>query len=180
MVSHVKWACHLLFLLTGFLSLCGPLPARAQSSGAAGEHAQRGADLVREGNWQEAIKELSTANQLDPNNVVTHMNLGMAYYFMENMNAAVSEFRAALRTTPDRVDAAHGLGLALYEKGDFDGAVIAFRTASQQNPIANYNLGNILEQKGDRTNALAAYKHYLAAMPQAPEAAPLGDAVKKG
>jgi len=178
--SPAKRTCHFLFLLSGILWLWHPLLVKAQLSSAAAEHAQRGADLVSEGNWQEAIKELSTAARLDPNNAATHANLGMAYYFKGNMDAAVAEFRAALRITPDRVDAAHGLGLALYEKGEVDGAAAAFRTSSRHNAIANYNLGNVLEQKGDRTGALEAYKRYLAAAPQAPESATLGEAVKKG
>lgn len=180
MVPYCKWIYHFLFIFLGAPCLWYPLQASAQSNSAAEEHAQRGADLVSEGNWEEAIKELNTAVRLDPNSASTHTNLGMAYYFKGNIGAAVSEFQAALVAAPERVDAAHGLGLALYEKGDLDGAVAAFRTSSRQNATANYNLGNALEQKGDRAGALEAYKHYLAAAPQAPEATALDDAVKKG
>ncbi len=144
------------------------------------ERVQQGELLVSEGKWDDAIKELSAVAQLDPKQADAQANLGTAYYFKGNAAAAVPAFRAALQLNPTRVDAAHGLGLALYAMRDFDGALVAFRTASRLNPIANYNLGNVLEQKGDKAGALDAYKRYLAAAPDAPDAALLSAAVQSG
>ena len=143
------------------------------------ERLRQGETLVSEGKWDEAITELTAVVKLDAKRVDAQASLGTAYYFKGNATAAVPAFRAALQLNPTRVDAAHGLGLALYDMRDLDGALAAFRTASQLNPIANYNLGNILEQKGDKAGAFDAYKQYLAAAPQAPEAALLGVAVEK-
>jgi tetratricopeptide (TPR) repeat protein len=162
------------------LLVCSPLLAVAQSSGAADEHVRRGEALLSQGNWEDAIKELSTALRLDSNRADARANLGMAHYFTGNITAAISEFEAALRINPERVDAAHGLGLALYEKGDLDGAIAAFRVSSRLNSAAYYNLGNALEQKGDHAGAIEAYKNYLAAKPQTPGTATLSNAVSKG
>lgn len=143
------------------------------------ERLSQGEALVSEGRWDEAIKELTAVVTLDAKRADAHASLGTAYYFKGNAKAAIPAFRNALQLSPTRVDAAHGLGLALYETRDLDGALAAFRTASQLNPIANYNLGNILEQKGDKAGAFDAYKRYLAAAPEAPEAALLKVAVQK-
>lgn len=156
-----------------------PWNAYGQDISRIEERLRQGETLVSEGRWDEAIKELTAVVKLDAKRADAHASLGTAYYFKGNATAAVSAFRDALQLSPARVDAAHGLGLALYEMRDFDGALAAFRTASQLNPIANYNLGNILEQKGDKAGAFDAYKRYLAAAPQAPEAALLSAAVQK-
>jgi protein O-GlcNAc transferase len=112
--------------------------------------------------------------------VAAQANLGTAYYFKGNAAAAVPAFRAALQLNAERIDAAHGLGLALYDLHDFDGALAAFQTASRLNPIANYNLGNVLEQKREKAGAFDAYKRYLAAAPDAPDAALLSAAIQVG
>jgi tetratricopeptide (TPR) repeat protein len=157
-----------------------PMQGYGQANHPLDEQVQRGEVLVSEGKWDEAIKELSAMVQRDAKRGDAQANLGTAYYFKGNAAAAVSAFRAALDLSPSRVDAAHGLGLALYETHDFDGALAAFQTASRLNPIANYNLGNLLEQKGDKAGALDAYKRYLAAAPDAPDAALLSAAVQAG
>jgi len=169
-----------LLLCSSLLPPCPTPLARAQSSAAVEEHIERGEVLFSQSNWDGAIKELSAAVRLDPRRVETRTNLGMAYYFKADLPAATKEFREVLHTDPQRGDAAYGLGLALYETGDLDGAIAAFRTASQANPLANYNLGNVLEKKGDDANALEAYKTYLAVAAQTPEAAALSDAVRTG
>lgn len=167
-----------LWAITLVLSL--PWQVSGQVNRPIEERVQQGEVLVSEGKWDDAIKELSAVVQLDPKRADAYASLGTAYYFKGNAAAAVPAFRAALQLSPTRVDAAHGLGLALYDMRDFNGALAAFRVASQLNPIANYNLGNVLEQKSDKAEALDAYKRYLAAAPDAPDAALLGAAVQAG
>lgn len=167
----------MLSMLTLALGL--PWYVYGQGTSRLEERLRQGEALVSEGRWDEAIKELTAVTQLDAKRADAYASLGTAYYFKGNATAAVPAFRAALQLSPTRVDAAHGLGLALYETRDLDGALAAFRTASQLNPIANYNLGNILEQKGDKAGALQAYKQYLAAAPEAPDAVALNAAVQK-
>jgi tetratricopeptide (TPR) repeat protein len=172
----LKWTRTLLLLT---LTLGLPWSAYGQSTSRIEERLRQGETLVSEGRWDEAIKELTAVAQLDPKRADAYASLGTAYYFKGDAAAAALAFRAALQLSPSRIDAAHGLGLALSETRDLDGALAAFRTASQLNPIANYNLGNILEQRGDKAGALEAYKRYLAAAPAAPDAAALNAAVQK-
>lgn len=162
------------------LLLSYPSLATAQSRGAIEEYIERGETLFSQSNWDGAIKELQAALRLDPSRADARINLGMAYYFKGDLPAAVPEFQTVLRTDPQRGDAAYGLGLALYETEDLTGAIAAFRTATRFNPLANYNLGNVLEQQGDRAGALEAYKAYLAAASQTPETVSLSDAVRTG
>ena len=176
--SCLLWTRTLLVVITLFFGL--PWQVYGQPNKSIEERVQQGEVLVSEGKWDEAIKELSAVVQLDPKQVDAQANLGTAYYFKGNAAAAVPAFRAALQLNAERVDAAHGLGLALYDLRDFDGALAAFRTTSRLNPVANYNLGNVLEQKGDKAGAFDAYKRYLAAAPDAPDAALLGAAIQAG
>ena len=178
----LPWDRCVFLLLLGLtvLRMYLPPPAVAQPGGVAEEHVQRGAALFSQSKWEEAIKELGAALKLAPDRADVHAHLGMAYYFKGNSAAAAVEFQAALRVEPERLDAVHGLGLALYDKGDLPGAVAAFRLSSRQNPTAYYNLGNALEQKGDYGGAAEAYKNYIAARPQAPEAAALSAAISQG
>jgi tetratricopeptide (TPR) repeat protein len=162
------------------LVLCSPFRVAAQSRSTIEKHIERGEILFSQSNWDGAIKELKAALRLDPKRTDVRTNLGMAYYFKGDLTLAAPEFRAVLRADPQRGDAAYGLGLVLRETGDVDGAIAAFRTAAQNNPLANYNLGNALEQKGDGATALEAYKGYLAAAPQTPETASLEEAVRAG
>ena len=162
------------------LLLSSPPFATAQSRGAIEEYIERGETLFSQSNWDGAIKELQAALRLDPSRVDARTTLGMAYYFKGDLPAAGPEFQTVLRSDPQRGDAAYGLGLALNETGDLTGATAAFRTATRFNPFASYNLGNVLEQQGDRVGALEAYKAYLAAASQTPEAVSLSDAVRTG
>ncbi len=156
-----------------------PWNANGQDTARIEERLRQGETLIGAGKWDEAITELTAVVKLDAKRAGAQALLATAYYFKGNATAAVPAFRAALQLDPARVDAAHGLGLALYDMRDLDGALAAFRTASQLNPTANYNLGNILEQKGDKAGAFDAYKRYLAVSPEAPEAALLSAAVEK-
>lgn len=176
-----KRQCFVWTRTLSMLVLAFGLPWYAYGQGVSRleERLRQGETLVSQGKWDEAITELTAVIKLDAKRADAQASLGTAYYFKGNAAAAVPAFRAALQLNPTRVDAAHGLGLALYEMRDFDGALAAFRTASQLNPIANYNLGNILEQKGDTAGAFDAYKRYLTAAPEAPEAALLSAAVEK-
>lgn len=140
---------------------------------------QRGAMLLSQGQWAEAIKELTIAVTREPNRSDLHANLGMAHYFKGDSTAAVSEFQTAVKLDQERPDALHGLGLALYDRGDFAAAADAFLASSKQNSAASYNLGNALEHQGDREGAVAAYKQYLAAAPPSPETAALNDALQQ-
>lgn len=180
-IKQPKQRCSVLvFLWVTFGLSCALLFAADPIPHIADEQVRQGAALLSEGRWDEAIQTLTVATRLDPRHAEAHATLGMAYYFKGNLGAAIPTFQTALRLAPERIDAAHGLGLALYEQGDIDGAVTAFRAAAQLNPISNYNLGNVLEQKGDKAGASEAYKRYLAASPSAPEAALLSEAVNKG
>jgi tetratricopeptide (TPR) repeat protein len=172
----------IVFLLLPWCGLFVSIPwhATAQSSGKIEEHVARGEMLFSQGNWDGAVKELRAAARLDPHRADIRANLGMAYYFKNDLSAAVTEFQTALRMDPERMDAAYGLGLTLYETGDLPGAIAAFQTAARLNPTAYFNLGNTLEQHGDGANALEAYRGYIAAAPQTPEAAVLREAVQAG
>lgn len=140
---------------------------------------QRGTMLLSQGQWAEAIKELTIAMTREPNRSDLHASLGMAHYFKGDSAAAVPEFQTAIKLEPERPDALHGLGLALYDRGDFAAAANAFLASSKQNAAASYNLGNALERQGDREGAVAAYKQYLAAVPPSPETAVLNEALQK-
>jgi tetratricopeptide (TPR) repeat protein len=79
----------------------------------------------------------------------------------------------------ERARAEFAQGQELYRTGDYAGALAAFQNAqeTQPSPAAEYNIGRCYERLGQLPEAVAAYERYLAAAPEAPDQAALGEHV---
>lgn len=81
--------------------------------------------------------------------------------------AAIAAFDAALRAVPNEPRVLSELGWVLREAGDLVRAEAACKKAVQvtQDPLLRaptlYNLGRVLEQKGDKKSAIIAYRDSL-------------------
>jgi tetratricopeptide (TPR) repeat protein len=87
------------------------------------------------------------------------------------LDEAIDEYRAALRLARGILPEARiGLGIALNELGEVDEAIKEYRIGIEQNmdtePILYYLLGNILEGKGLKKQAIEAYSSYLRLDPE--------------
>lgn len=130
-----------------------PQNARAQCGKAAA--------LAAGGDYEGALRHYGIALQIEPNDSVTHHNVGGVLARMGRYDEAVERFAAAVALTPDFVIAQTSLGNALRLKGDLAGAIVAHQKAIEIDPThgdAWYNLGLDLEAQGSRGQAVEAFQ----------------------
>lgn len=88
----------------------------------------------RQGRFREAIDNLKTAVELDPQNSRFHFELGNTYLFLKKYSQAESSFDRAISLSPDQV-APYGLKAANYRawKGDLGKARTTLERMPQKN-----------------------------------------------
>src|SRR5690242_2271661 len=85
------------------------VPSVAQT---AESYRQQAIKLSQKKSWDEAIANYRQAIALDPNDSLTHYNLGLALKYKGNTAQAVEEFQTALQLKPKWDEAHYGLGAA--------------------------------------------------------------------
>jgi tetratricopeptide (TPR) repeat protein len=100
----------------------------------AGERAQRGLVLNREGKLPEAVAELEAAVALDPDSARIKSDLGFVYLYAGRVEDAVRSQRAALDREPRLAQAHYGLGLALEKRGEGEAARREFGAYARLEP----------------------------------------------
>ncbi len=91
-------------------------------------HLQIGTTQLTGGNYPGALKELSLAHDLDPNNEVIENNLGLAYFVREKYAMAESHLTKALKLKPDYTDALNNLARVHIEMLQYDRAIHELET----------------------------------------------------
>jgi serine/threonine protein kinase/Flp pilus assembly protein TadD len=123
--------------------------------------------------YGEAVRFLTAAMALRPQNPGVRHNLAMALRRAGRLDEAAAAFRQAIALKPEYPAAHSGLGLVLLDKGRPDEAAAAFRQVVRLKPgsaDAHYDLGNALRVKGDLDEAIAAYRQALRLKPDHAEA----------
>ena len=145
------------------------------------QHAARGAELNRKGQYAEAEQEYRAALALDPQNADVYVALAIILTEQKKWDDAGSAARAALGLNPDNDMAHNSLGAALEQKGGSDEAIAEFREALRLNPsndMAHVNLGFALRTKGFADGEIAEYREALRLNPRNDTARlDLGDAL---
>lgn len=77
---------------------------------------------IENNNLPTALKDLLTAEKLDPTNPVVQNNLGLVYFLRERYETAVTHFAKAVRLQPDYTEARNNYGRALIEVGKYSEA----------------------------------------------------------
>jgi tetratricopeptide (TPR) repeat protein len=120
--------------------------------------------LASQDRLQEALDHYGLSLRSDPDDPITHNNIGGALAKLGRYDEAVEHFAAAVRINPRFVIAQVSLGNALRLKGDLEGAVSAHRKAIEMDAAhgdAYYNLGLDLEAEGKVKEAVDAYLEAL-------------------
>ena len=136
-------------------------PAAQARQAEARQHMARGAEFVRSKRYTDAEAEYREALRLNPNDDMTHDNLGVALGRKGDWDGKITEEREALRLNPNLAEAHASLGNALANKGDWDGTIAEEREALRLDPNndwAHFGLGLALERKGDRQGDLEEYR----------------------
>ncbi len=114
--------------------------------------------LLPLGRFEEGIRQMKRAQQLDPLSLPVNVSLGLAYFFSRRHGAAIAEYERALT-----IDSGFGLGhfflaQALLETGETQEAIRAFQSAlklSGQSPEMIAGLGVAYARSGNEDLAKA-------------------------
>jgi predicted O-linked N-acetylglucosamine transferase (SPINDLY family) len=131
-----------------------------------------GVVVTHRGRPQEALKHISRAISLQPNEAAFHLNHGVALQAVGRRYDAIASFREALRLQPDFPHAHNNLANAFYEQGDRGQAFSHWRKAIESLPNyveARCNLARALMDEKQLDEALG---HAQQASNLAPNHAP--------
>lgn len=140
-----------------------PEPMKLAAANSAKEHLENGRSYLMNGQFSEAITELSTATSLDPKLTEAHNLLGVAYDKRGLADRAKESYEKAVKVEPEDAQALNNLGFSLYQNGNYRAAVDRLKRAVKLAPtddrILN-NLGLALCRLGKFEEA---YKHFARA-----------------
>ena len=115
---------------------------RDTSSASAQEHLEAGREYLLEGNYNDAISELSMATSIDPKLTEAHNLLGVAYDKKGFADRARDSFERAVKMTED-ADTLNNLGFSLYQNGNYRAAVDRLKRAAKLAPTDERILNNL-------------------------------------
>lgn len=111
-----------------------------------------GAVASRQGEFEDALRALLSAREIDPENPETHYNLGWLYMQTGQRQQAAAALHRAVELAPDHVAALHDLGILHAQAGSWEKASASLRKALEARPAfaeAHYSLGLVHAQQGD-------------------------------
>ena len=115
---------------------------RDTADASAKEHLENGREYLLEGNYSEAISELSMATSLDPKLTEAHNLLGVAYDKKGFNDRARESFERAVKMDED-ADTLNNLGFSLYQNGNYRAAVDRLKRAAKLAPQDERILNNL-------------------------------------
>jgi Tfp pilus assembly protein PilF len=119
-----------------------PAVKRDTSSASAREHLEIGRQLLLDGNYGEAVSELSLAVSLDPKLSEAHNLLGVAYDKRGFAERAKDSFERAVKIDED-ADTLNNLGFSFYQSGNYRAAVDRLKRAAKLAPADERILNNL-------------------------------------
>lgn len=102
------------------------LPLQAQY------YSNRGRKALMDERWDSARKDLERATTLNPNDPVSHSDLGLACKQKKDFDCAIKEYQTALKLKPDDVTVAtihYNLGVLYEDREEFDAALNQYQIA---------------------------------------------------
>jgi Flp pilus assembly protein TadD len=115
---------------------------KVTSASSAREHLDAGREFLLEGNYNDAISELSTAVSLDPKLTEAHNLLGVAYDKKGFADRAKDAFEHAVKLEED-AETLNNLGFSLYQSGNYRAAVDRLKRAAKLAPTDERILNNL-------------------------------------
>ena len=115
---------------------------RDTSQASAKGHLEAGRAYLLEGNYNNAITELSMAASIDPKLTEAHNLLGVAYDKKGFSDRARDSFERAVKMEAD-ADTLNNLGFSLYQNGNYRAAVDRLKRAARLAPQDERILNNL-------------------------------------
>jgi type IV pilus assembly protein PilF len=136
-----------LLLFSLVLGVVGCASISSEEEETAKLHLKIGTSHLNNDNYPQALTELLTAQELDPNNAVIQNNLGLTYFFRERLDLAEIHIRKAIKLEPKYSDARNNLSRVLIERGRYTEAIQEARTVmedltyqSPEKPLINLGM----------------------------------------
>lgn len=121
--------------------------------------------LLSKGRYEQAMKYLDLAEQVEENNPDVHLIKGSAWLILGEDRAAERSFGKAVKTAgSEEDDILYHIGAAYVQAGEVKKAVSFFEKALQKNPkneTALYELGFFSDMRGDFRKSIEYYNRYL-------------------
>ncbi len=127
---------------------------------------QMGVTYLEQRNLPAAMRELTKAKELDPDNPATDMMLGLAYQKRGDLEKAEEYLRMAIRKKPDYAEAHNNLGNLLSLQGKSEEAIREYEKAVENvtyptPEYAYYNMGREYALLKDLPKAEAMYRRAI-------------------
>ncbi|RMF02892.1 MAG: tetratricopeptide repeat protein [Chloroflexi bacterium] len=121
------------------------------------------------GQLENAAAGYRAVLRICPDDDESHYNLGVVLSKLGRLDEAVTSFQAAINCRPDFAPAHYNLGVVLEQLGRTGEAVSALNRSLQLEPdfAAYNNLGTILKNNKEYTQAITCYRRALALKPNA-------------
>jgi tetratricopeptide (TPR) repeat protein len=133
-----------------------------------------GAYLLAQGKLEEASEELRRATEMDPKSFNPHLNLGIVLTQQQKFREAADVLDRALSLDPTSAAAHLYAGVALLGSGEGGRAErelsAAYDAGGGQYALAQFYLGRLYADRGERALALKAFETYLRDKPDAANA----------
>jgi protein O-mannosyl-transferase len=145
-------------------------------------HENLGVDLAKQGNYPEAVRELSTSIEENPEQANARNSLGSVLNASGRTGEAIEQFSQAIRLQPGLAQAHSNLGNAFVTAGRIDDAVREFDTALRLNPgVANayFGLGRVRVQQNRPAEAIPYFSEALRINPNFAQARQQLDALRR-
>jgi tetratricopeptide (TPR) repeat protein len=127
-----------------------------------------GAVLREQNKWAEAGAVYEEILQRKPNFPQVHTKLSYILGQLGETDGALLEARTALEWFPDDAEAHKNMGVAFVISKKFDAAMQQYDEALRIKPdyaVIRFNIGMLMDAKGDRKSAIRAYRAALATNP---------------
>jgi superkiller protein 3 len=136
------------------LTLCALLPGAARgqnkAADAAAQQNARGAALLKDGKFEEAVAELQKAADAAPTSAVVQSNLAYAYDRQGRTEEAVAAYRKALELDPKNTIVRNNLANLYSKQGLYEDAAREYEDLVQRDPgntTAKANLDAMVKNK---------------------------------
>ena len=110
-------------------------------------------------NFREAINAYNKAVQIDPENSITHFNLGVALQDNGQFSEALETYTNALRINPQYLQAIYNIGTVFEQMEIIPSAINYYNNSLAINPIESMN--SLYEAIGDNSNSYSCLTYLL-------------------
>ena len=125
---------------------------------------QRGLLYKEYNNFEQAIKDIKQATELEPDNAIVLNELGLIYQFLGDLENALYYYKKACSIDFYNIEYRHNLGLTLFEKKKYQEAIVELKRIirfTPDNADIHFNLAQIFELTKNYREAIESFENFL-------------------